>query len=111
MVLFKRFLWMSAGFGAIALGVGFVDNAAPGPPAIRRSHPASGPPGTVVEILGSGFSEASLVTFAGTRAEFSLGGASAIRAKVPGGAASGPVSVTTPLGTATSATPFRVIHE
>ena len=109
MLLFKRSLWLLAGCGSIALGVIYVDTTVPGPPAIRKSHPASGPAGTVVEIHGSGFSEASLVTFAGTRAEFSLGGASAIRAKVPGGAASGPVSVTTPLGTATSTTSFQVI--
>ena len=108
MVLFKRFVWILAGCGSIALGVAFVDPAVPGPPAIRRSRPASGPPGTLVEIVGSGFTEASLVTFGGTRAEFSLGGASAIKARVPGGAASGPVTVTTPLGTATSSTPFRV---
>lgn len=108
MALFRRYAWILAGCGSIALGVAFVDTASPGPPAIRRSHPASGRPGTVVEILGSGFNEASLVTFGGTRAEFSLGGASAIKARVPGGAASGPVSVTTPLGTATSSTPFRV---
>ena len=108
MVLFRRFIWILAGCGSIALGVTYVDTPVPGPPAIRQTRPASGPPGTVVEIRGSGFNDASLVTFGGTRAQFSLGGASGIQARVPPGAASGPVSVTTPLGTSTSATPFRV---
>jgi hypothetical protein len=108
MVLFKKLFWMLVGCGAIALGAAFIGNTPAAPPEIGWFQAGSGVPGTPVLIVGHGFNEASLVTFGGTPAEFSLTGSVAIRATVPAGAATGPISVTTPEGTATSATAFQV---
>jgi hypothetical protein len=97
------------GSAAIAMGAFLVDSAQVLPPAIWWVHPWSGPPGTEVRIIGNGFGEALLVTFGGTRAEFALAGPLLIRARVPAGAATGPVAVTTPRGTITSAAAFPVL--
>jgi hypothetical protein len=101
--------WLAfAGCTAIALGAFLLDSAQVLPPAVWWFHPRSGPPGTVVRIIGNGFGEASLVTFGGTRAEFSLAGPLVIKARVPAGAATGPISVTTPQGTFVSVRVFPV---
>ena len=97
------------GCAAIAVGALLLDGAQVLPPAIWWVHPWSGPPGTEVRIVGNGFGEALLVTFGGTRAEFSLAGPLVIKARVPAGAATGPVAVTTPRGTVTSAAAFPVL--
>jgi hypothetical protein len=77
-------------------------------PSISGFSPGSGPVGTSVTVSGSGFSGASGVAFAGTAASFVVNGATQITASVPAGAVSGPISVTTPSGSATSAGSFTV---
>jgi hypothetical protein len=83
---------------------------APTSPSISGFSPASGPIGTVVSIAGSGFTGATAVRFSGVAASsFVVVSDSAITAIVPTGAVSGPISVTTPGGTGTSATKFTVV--
>jgi hypothetical protein len=82
---------------------------APGPgPSITSFTPTSGPVGTVVTITGTNFTGATAVTINGTPATFTVGSATSISATVATGTTSGLISVTTPAGTAVSATPFLV---
>jgi hypothetical protein len=79
------------------------------PPTITGFSPTSGPLGTSVTINGSGLTGATSVTFNSVSASFTLTSDTAIQATVPAGATTGPVSVTTPGGTATSANNFSVV--
>jgi streptogramin lyase len=76
-------------------------------PAISGFTPASGAAGTIVTITGQNLSATS-VAFDGTPATIVSDTATKIVAKVPSGAATGPITVTTPYGTATSDTSFTV---
>lgn len=78
------------------------------PPSISGFSPGSGPPGTSVTITGSGLSGASSVTFNGTSAVYNVASNTQITATVPSGATSGPISVTTSAGIATTSTAFSV---
>jgi len=79
-------------------------------PTITGLNPSSGNPGTVVTITGTNLSEASSVRFNVTTAsEFTVNSPSQIVATVPAGATTGRVSVTTPAGSATSASNFVVL--
>jgi Divergent InlB B-repeat domain len=78
------------------------------PPVISTLSPANGPVGTTVTIGGSHLSGATAVTFNGVSASFTVTSDAAVVAVVPAGATSGPVSVTTPGGSATSANNFTV---
>jgi IPT/TIG domain-containing protein/List-Bact-rpt repeat protein len=78
------------------------------PPTITDFSPTSGPVGTSVTISGTNFTGATAVTFNGVSATFSVSSDRVIQATVPAGATTGPLSVTTPGGTATSANNFTV---
>jgi myo-inositol-hexaphosphate 3-phosphohydrolase len=80
----------------------------PQPPSITSFNPTSGPVGSSVTITGSNFSGVSNVSFNGVSATFTEVSANEIHATVPAGASDGPISVTTPDGTASSATNFDV---
>ena len=81
----------------------------PGAPTISSFTPTSGPVGTTVSITGTHFTGATSVTFNGVAATpFSVSSATSITAKVPSGASTGPIAVTTAAGTATSSRSFRV---
>ena len=85
-------------------------NAA-GSVSIAEFTPNSGPEGAAVAIFGTGFSAtpgANTVQFNGVAAAVSSATSNAIIALVPAGAATGPISVSTPNGSATSSTPFVV---
>lgn len=77
-------------------------------PTITTFTPTSGPAGTVVTITGTNFTGATAVTFNAVGAGFIVDSATSVRAEVPAGASTGPISVTTPGGTATSASAFTV---
>jgi hypothetical protein len=78
-------------------------------PVILSFSPSSGSPGTKVTIKGGSFSGANKVTFGGVKATtFSVDSDTQITATVPTGAKTGKITVTTPGGTATSATNFTV---
>lgn len=76
-------------------------------PTIASFAPASGPVFTSVVITGTTLAGASAVTFGGNAANFVVNSPTQITATVPP-TISGPITVTTPSGTATSATPFTV---
>lgn len=77
-------------------------------PTITSFNPTSGPLGSSVDITGTGFFGASAVQFNNTNATFTVDSNTHITATVPAGATTGPIKVTTPGGTATSATNFTV---
>jgi len=79
-----------------------------GAPTITSFSPTSGPVGGSVEISGTNLTGATSVTFNLVSATFTVNSATHITAVVPAGATTGPIRVTTPLGTATSATSFTV---
>ena len=70
--------------------------------------PASGKVGTAVKILGQNFVGATLVSFNGTHASFTVKSATEITTTVPKGATTGLVSVTTTSGVLHSKVKFEV---
>ena len=78
-------------------------------PTITSFSPTSGRAGTHVIINGNTFLNTKSVTFNGVAANFTINSSTKITAGVPSGATSGRISVTTPSGTATSATNFTVL--
>ena len=78
-------------------------------PTLTRFTPTSGPAGTWVTMTGTHFLGASDVRFNGVSSlQFEIVSMTTIRAVVPPGATSGPISVVTPGGTGISAEPFTV---
>jgi RHS repeat-associated protein len=78
-------------------------------PAVTALSPSSGPVGTVVTITGRGFVPgATHVAFNGVAATAAAVTPTTLSAAVPPAAGSGPVTVTTPGGDATSAESFTV---
>jgi hypothetical protein len=92
-------------FGSATSGANFSVAA-----TITSFTPAAGSAGSSVTIAGTNFTGATAVTFNGVAAgSFSVNPAGTqITATVPASAASGPIAVTTPAGTATSASSFTV---
>jgi YD repeat-containing protein len=84
----------------------------PGPVRITLVTPSKGKVGTPVQIFGTGFSATAsqdLVTFSGAGATVTAAVPNRILTTVPSSAATGTITVATPLGSATSATAFQVI--
>jgi IPT/TIG domain len=82
------------------------------PPSITGMSPTSGPTGTAATITGSALADAPAVRFNGTDVQasgYTVNSVTTITAIVPAGATSGPVSVTTPGGTAEGPSPFAVV--
>ena len=89
----------------------FLPTAPPPAPSITGFSPPSGPVGTTVTITGSGFTGTNDVQFNGTSVgtgNFAVNSDTQITATVPAGATTGPISVITPGGTATSSDSFTV---
>jgi uncharacterized repeat protein (TIGR03803 family) len=76
-------------------------------PGITSISPVSGRVGTKVTITGVNLAGATSVKFDGTAATIASNSATKVVVHVPSGAANGPVTVTTPVGTA-SGPNFRV---
>jgi YD repeat-containing protein len=92
----------------------FADSGQPEPVRIWLISPRKGKVGTRVEILGIGFSATpalDAVAFTGAAATVLEASPNRLVTTVPGGATTGPITVTTPLGTATSTIVFRVLGE
>jgi len=83
--------------------------APPPAPTITSFTPGSGTVGTAVTITGTNFTGATDVDFNGTAAAYTVVSGTSITTTVPAGATTGPISVTTAGGTATSSTNFTVI--
>jgi IPT/TIG domain len=79
-----------------------------GKPTISSVMPSHGIAEDPVQISGTHFIGATSVKFGGVSAEFEVASNGSIATAVPGGAKSGPITVTTPGGTVTSATKFVV---
>lgn len=79
------------------------------PPTLSSLLPGSGPVGSPVLLRGSNLVGTRTVTFNGVAAtSFAVVSATELVATVPVAATTGPVVLTTPAGSATSATPFVV---
>ncbi|WP_035560612.1 IPT/TIG domain-containing protein [Hymenobacter sp. IS2118] len=77
------------------------------PPLISSFTPTSGTSGTSVSITGRYFTTITSVTFNGVAAtSFAVNSSTLMKATVPAGATTGPISVTNANGTGTSATNF-----
>jgi len=95
--------------GAVTSGRMFEVTVGAGGPAITSFSPGSGPIGTTVVIEGTNFAGATAVAFDGVPATvFTVLNSGRIRATVPAGARSGPISVSTPVATDLSATNFYI---
>jgi IPT/TIG domain len=98
--------------GSISVTTPFGGASSPAPfsviPKISSFSPSSGKTGTTVTITGSAFTGATLVTFNGTPAPFTVNSYGQITATVPAGATSGRIAVTTPSGVGTSSASFSV---
>jgi hypothetical protein len=82
-------------------------------PAITSFTPSSGLTGSSVTISGTAFTGATAVRFDGVKATFTVHSSTQVEATVPNGALAGTISLTTPVGTGTSAgvfTPSLSLH-
>jgi len=77
-------------------------------PSLTSFDPTSGPVGTPVTLTGASFTGARSVKFGGVSATFTVDSDVQISTTVPVGAVTGRITVTTPGGTAASATSFTV---
>ncbi len=96
----------TTGGGAYSKGVFFSFDL--GLPPFVRLVSTSGQIGKSIGVLGQAFTGATTVAFNGVPATFSVVSDTYLEASVPDGALTGSVTVTTPTGTLSSNTPFRV---
>jgi hypothetical protein len=80
----------------------------PPAPTITSFSPASGAPGATVTIKGTNLSGATTVTIDGKAATIISDGANKIKIKIPKGAHSGKIKVTTAGGTVTSSSKLKI---
>lgn len=85
-----------------------INGAANSTPTISSFSPGSGGSGTTVTITGTNFISPSTVRFNGVDASFTTNSTTEIIATVPAGATTGPITVTTSQGIATSSSSFVV---
>jgi uncharacterized repeat protein (TIGR03803 family) len=77
-------------------------------PQLKSFTPSSGPVGTMVTMTGVSLTQTTKVTFSGVSASFTVNSDAQVTATVPTGAKTGKIVITTPGGTAVSATSFTV---
>jgi subtilisin-like proprotein convertase family protein len=104
------FVYDDSGGDSGSISGGWTLNITTNAPTITSFTPTSGLVGTSVTITGTNFTGATAVSFNNVNAPgFTVGaGGTSITVAVPSGATTGPIRVTTPGGTATSATNFTV---
>ena len=78
-------------------------------PRVTSFAPAIAVPGTLVTVYGNGLGDVSEVRFNGVGVPPSFVSATSVRATVPFATTTGPLSVVTPAGEITAATPFKVL--
>lgn len=78
------------------------------PPKLTAFSPGQGGAGMVVTLTGSAFTDVTDVFFGGVQATFEVIDDGRMTARVPLGAATGPIRVQNPWGVATSLVPFQV---
>ncbi|MCC6964953.1 MAG: hypothetical protein IT391_01545, partial [Nitrospira sp.] len=81
----------------------------PPAPTIAGFTPTSGLVGDTVTVTGTNFVNVQTLSFNGVAAIFTTNNATTLTALMPSGATTGPITVTTAAGTATSATNFTVL--
>ncbi len=97
---------IAGAIGKTPLPIGSSTSSAP---TITSFTPTSGAVGTLVTVNGTNFTASAVVKFNGvTGTGFVFVSATQVKANVPTGATTGPISVTTASGTGTSATNFTV---
>jgi secreted trypsin-like serine protease len=79
--------------------------------AVDSFSPASGRAGTQVALVGSGFSSATAVDFAGTPASFTISSDAQLLATTPPGAVSGPITIKSAYGTAQTTASFEPLYQ
>jgi hypothetical protein len=79
-------------------------------PRLDAVAPTTAAPGATVMLTGRRFSWAAIVRFGGAKADFTIASDERIAAVVPAAAVSGPVTVLSPGGTATSNADFVVLR-
>ncbi|MHB1462820.1 MAG: IPT/TIG domain-containing protein [Armatimonadota bacterium] len=78
-------------------------------PSVISYTPTKGIAGDMITISGSAFTGATGVKFDGVSTEYTVVDYKTIKARVPVGAETGMITVTTPSGTATSSISFKVL--
>ena len=78
------------------------------PPSIITFSPANGPAGTLVTVTGINLRTTVAAAFNGVAAPFSVVSGNAVTVNVPAGATTGPITLLTAGGTATSASNFTL---
>jgi outer membrane protein assembly factor BamB len=105
--------WFALLFGSVA-GVLVLASAAgvwaraTAAPVVSGFSPPAGVVGAAVTVTGTGFTGATAVAFNGTAASFTVIDDADIQTSVPFSATTGKIRVTTPAGSGSSATAFKV---
>jgi len=95
-------------FGMSAVASSAYATKKPAAPTITSFKPTSGKVGDKITVTGTNLSGATKVSFKGAAATITKDAATKITTKVPTGAKTGAIKVTTAGGTASSATSFKV---
>jgi len=96
----RRFLWDELGGWTDGYGTAF--SLSMGLAPFAQPRPSMGVVGTAVTILGNNLTGTTQVSFNGTAATHKVVSATEIATKVPSGATTGALTVTTPSGTLSS---------
>ncbi len=94
------------GFATLTLVAGFAQAQSP---IVRGFTPRSGPPGTLVKIIGEHLDGATHVDFGGSPADFRVVGGTQLKAIVPAAATSGPIRVFRDGDGSATSVPFVIV--
>ncbi len=103
-----RRVWVLLAAVALLAGCGRGSGGAGAAPVIMSMGPIDGPAGTVVTLSGAHLDGTRAVGFGGTPARFSEDSGAQVRAEVPAGARSGPITLSTAHGRTTTSVHFTV---